>query len=71
MKINDEKHEIRNEPYEELPTFEEVAGQEGCQHTWRLLEDGGTEECIFCGEEREYFVSLEKLVHLKSGNIDE
>jgi hypothetical protein len=71
MNINDEKHEIRNEPYEELPTYEEVAGQSGCKHEWLISEDGSTEECVWCGEERDFFVSLETLVYLKNGNVDE
>jgi hypothetical protein len=65
MNINDNKHEVRNEPYDELPTYEEVAGHEGCDHTWRSIEGDGIEECIWCGEEREFFMSLEKLAHMK------
>jgi len=60
MKINEEKHEIR----EELPIYDDLVGE--CNHTWRIVEGEGIEECVLCGAERELFISLDKLVYLRS-----
>ena len=60
MNINEEKHEIR----EELPIYDDLVGE--CNHTWRNVEGEGIEECIFCGAERDIFVSIEKLIYQRS-----
>ena len=60
MNINEEKHEIR----EELPIYDDLVGE--CNHAWRVVEGEGIEECILCGEEKEIFVDLSRLVYLRA-----
>jgi hypothetical protein len=62
MKINDEKHEVREEL--DSLTYDTLAGQD-CDHTWRLIDDEAIEECVFCGKERDIFIDLSKLVYLR------
>ena len=65
MNINESKHEIREEMVDELPTYEDLAGE--CSHNWRFIEDEGIEECVLCGAERDFFVSLDSIIYAKSG----
>jgi len=60
MNINEEKHEIR----EEILVYDDLVGE--CNHTWRIVDGEGIEECILCGSERDIFIDLSKLIYLRN-----